>query len=594
MLSRGRGGAAEGARALAEALRLEASGRIGEARERLRSVLAAEDDASVPLLSLLGRLEAQAGEPRAARELLARAARLDPRSADVQADLGNVHAMMGESSAATRCYRAALALDPQHVAAHCNIGLLLARDGERNAALDHFRAAVAANPEFTPAIRNLVAWLPDDAVPTADIAMVERIVARFPDLAEAHAALGALHLRGAFDAQPALTALDRAIALGLDEADVHTRRGVALHELGRFDAALEAFGRALAHDPDHVIARFHRAITLLALGRFAAGWPDYELRLRSEDRPQRAMPGSPWRGEPLDGRTVLVHAEQGVGDEILFASCLPDLIRASGTCIVECDARLAALYRRSFPDATIVGGSQHEPIALPPEARVDFHVPIGSLPGHLRCQPAEFPAHAGYLRADPQRAAAWRACLTQSGRGPVAGIAWRGGTLRSRGPGRSIELGRLAPILAVRAVTWVCLQRGAAPVELETIELTNGVHAQAFPDALEDLDETAALLAALDLVVTIDSTVAQLAGALGRPAWVLLPVGAEWRYGVDGERMPWYPSARLFRQSLPNDWAPVVGNVARELCTWAGEAHRSSVGCVARMGRDDSDAPRTG
>jgi tetratricopeptide (TPR) repeat protein len=571
VLGHRRGAADDSARAVAEALRLEETGRGREAREHLRSVLGAGEGGGVPILSLLARLEAQAGDPKRARELLERAAQLDPRSADVQADLGNVHGMMGERAAAMRCYRAALALTPHHVVAHNNIGQLLAQNGERDDALGHFRAAVAADPEFTPAIRSLVAWLPDDAVPAADIAMFERIVAQSTDHAEAHAALGALHLRGAFNALPALAALDRAVALGLDDADVHARRGVALHELGRAEEAIAAYDRALARNPKHVAARFHRALSLLALGRFAEGWPDYELRLRSEDRPQRAMPGVRWQGEPLEGRALLVHAEQGVGDEILFASCLPEIVRQAGHCIVECDARLASLYRRSFPGATIAGGSQREPVALPAGARADFHVPIGSLPGHLRCSPADFPAHAGYLLADPERAAVWRARLAQVGRGPFVGIAWRGGTLRSRGPARSIALAQLSPILAARAVTWVSLQRGAARDEHDAIERMRDARAQAFPEALEELDESAALLAALDLVITIDSTVAQLAGALGRPVWVLLPVGAEWRYGVAGEHMPWYPSARLFRQQAPGAWAPVVDQVARELCTWVDE-----------------------
>jgi tetratricopeptide (TPR) repeat protein len=557
-----RGGSGDRVRAVAEALRIEEAGRAGEARDHLRSVLGAGDGEDVPLLSLLARFEAQAGDPPRARELLQRAARIDPHSADVQADLGNVHEMLGERALAIRYYGAALALDSHHVVAHNNIGLLLAHEGERDAALGHFRAAVAADPEFTPAIRNLVAWLPDDAVPAADIATFERIVAQSSDHAEAHAALGALHLRGAFNAVSALAALERAVALGLEGADVHARRGVALHELGRVEEAIAAYERALARDPKHLAARFHRALSLLALGRFEEGWPDYELRLLSEDRPQRALPGRRWQGESLEGRTLLVHAEQGVGDEVLFASCLPEVTNQAGHCIVECDARLAGLYRRSFPGATVIGGSQLEPIALPVGERVDFHVPVGSLPGHLRRSPADFPAHAGYLRADPERAAAWGGRLAQVGRGPFVGIAWRGGTLRSRGPARSIDPRELARVLRTPGVGWVSLQRGVARIELDAMEREHGARIAMLDEALEDLDETAAVLAALDLVIAIDSTVAQLAGALGRAVWVLLPVGAEWRYGVAGERMPWYPSARLFRQSRRGDWSGPLDAVA--------------------------------
>jgi hypothetical protein len=325
------------------------------------------------------------------------------------------------------------------------------------------------------------------------------------------------------------------------------------------------YERALAPDPQHVAARFHGAISLLALGRFAEGWPDYELRLRSEDRPQRAIPGMRWHGEPLHDRTLLAYAEQGVGDEILFASCLPDVIRAAGRCIVECDARLAGLYRRSFPDATVVGGMQRDPIVIPPDARVDLHVPLASLPGYVRRNPADFPREAGYLHADSRRTAAWRDRLATLGPGTPVGIAWRGGTLRSRGPIRSLELAGLSPLLATRGVSWISLQRGVAPSEIEAIERALDIRIHTVLDALEDLDETAALLGALELIVTIDSTVAQLAGAMGRPVWVLLPVGAEWRYGVAGERTPWYPSARLFRQDRRDKWSLPVEAAAMAL-----------------------------
>lgn len=544
--------------------------------EILRRVFRRHPGAAVDVQQLAqrARLEAQGGAPQRARALLERAARLAPSSADIRADLGNVHAMLGDYAAAARSYAEALALDPGHPAAHNNLGMLLARDGEREAALGHFRSAIAAHPEFAPAIRNLVAWLPDSEVPTADIALLARVAASSPGHGDAHAGLGALHLKGAFNAAPALAALDRAVALGADDADPHAWRGVALHDLGRAKEAVAAYDRALARDPQHVAARFHRALSLLALGRFAEGWPDYELRLRSEDRPQRALPGLRWQGEPLEGRTLLVHAEQGVGDEILFASCLPDAIREAGRCIVECDARLASLYRRSFPRATVTGGSQLDPLVIPPAIRVDCHAPIGSLPGRFRQRPEDFPAAPGYLRPDPQRVANWRARLAAGASGPRVGIAWRGGTLRSRGPARSIAPGALAPVLRTPGVDWVSLQRGAARGELDAIERAHGVRLAAFPETLEDLDETAALLAALDLTVTIDSTVAQLAGALGSSLWVLLAVGCEWRYGARGERMPWFPAARLFRQSVPGDWVPVVSDVARELVAWTGTARR--------------------
>lgn len=561
------GEGSDAGRAVDEAVGLEARGHAGEARARLHAALRGGVQPDAPMLGLLGRLEAQGGDLHRAQELLERAVRLDPGSADARADLGNVHVMRGEQDAARRSFAAALNVDPRHVPAHNNLGMLLAGSGDRSAALAHFRAAIEADPGFARAIRNLVAWLPDSEVPTGDIAMLKEIVKRFPDHGEANAALGALHLRGMFDATPALAALERAIALGVDDADVHARRGVALQELGRAEDALVAYGRALELDPGHASARFHRSLALLALGRFTEGWRGYETRLLSEDRPRRDVPFPRWEGEALDHRTILIHAEQGVGDEILFASCIPDVIACAGHCVIECDTRLAALYRRSFPGATVIAGSQREPVALPAGAHIDCHVPVGSLPLYLRQAKSDFPSRAGYLRADPAQIAAWRERLAENGAGRRVGISWRGGTLRSRGPARSLGASDLAPLLCTPGVRWVSLQRDADAGELAALGRQCGAQIDAWPDALEDLDATAALIGAVDLTISIDNTVAQIAGGIGARAWVLVPVGVEWRYGTVGEDIAWYPGIRLFRQRHRGEWDSVLDAVCRELRT---------------------------
>ena len=558
---------ADGAAALAvsEALGLEATGRAAEARERLRNALQSGIAADAALLCVLGRLEAQAGDPARALEALERACTVDPESADARADLANVYALRGDREAAARACRAALELDGAHPRAHNHLGLLLAQAGDRVGAVGHFRAAVAAAPRFQAAIRNLVAWLPDNEVPDAALALLQGIVEREPGHADAHAALGALYLKGEFNARPALAALERALALGVDDPDTHAARGVALHDLGRAHDALAAYERALALDPEHVPARFHRALTLLALGRYDEGWPGYELRLRSEDRPRRDFPFPRWAGEPLADRTVLVHAEQGVGDEILFASCLPEVIAQAGRCIIDCDPRLASLYRRSFPRADVRGGTQLDPIGWASALAADFQVPIASLPLYLRRRAEEFPARAGYSTADTARVAVWRERLARAAAGPWLGVSWRGGTPRSRGRARSIDLSELAGSLRTPGVNWVSLQRGAADEELAAMERVYGVRIFGWPDALEDLDETAALLGALDVVVSIDNTVAQLAGATGRRCWVLLAAAAEWRYGAAGERVAWYPGMRLARQSTDGDWSAPLAAVAAAL-----------------------------
>ncbi|MCG6876974.1 MAG: tetratricopeptide repeat protein [Betaproteobacteria bacterium] len=534
-------------------------------RRLLSRVLPRDADDSGELREL-ARRAAVDGQIRQAHELLERAVALDPRSPDAHSDLGNVYLMLGEDAKAERSYGAALALSAQHAPALANLGLLRARRGDRAAALECFRQAVRADPWSVQAIRSLVDWLPDDTVPDEDIALMREITARFPDHAAAWAALGRLHLRGAFDAVPAVDALERAVALGQQDADTISGLGAGLQEVGRLEDALAAFERARSIDPQHVSARFHRAIALLTLGRFAEGWPDYELRLRSEDRPQRAFPFPRWGGEDLDGKTILVHAEQGIGDEILFASCLPEIIARAKHCVIDCAPKLAAIFARSFPAATVHGGLQSEPVDWALPLGIDLQIPAGSVPLQLRPDVAAFPAHQGYLRADPEKARRWRERLAALGPGRAIGVSWRGGTLRTRADRRTLPLSDLAPILREPGFHFVSVQYGPdAATEVDRFAAESGIRIHHWPEAVDDYDETAALVAALDGITSVCTAIVHLGGALGGPVWVLTPRVPEWRYGAYGNRMPWYPSVHLIRQTERRVWAPVVDAARREL-----------------------------
>ncbi|MCL4798426.1 MAG: tetratricopeptide repeat protein [Burkholderiales bacterium] len=506
------------------------------------------------------------GDAPRARALLERALALAPDSADTHSDLGNVLVLLGEESAAERSYAAAIALAPDHASALANLGLLHARRDDRPSALECFRRAVRADPSSSAAIRGLVDWLPDDAVPHEDIALLRSVVERFPDHAVALAALGRLHMRGAFDAAPALAALERAVSLGERDPDTLTAYGAALQELGRLEDALAAYDAARSRDPQHVGACFHRAIALLTAGRFAEAWPDYELRLRSEDRPQRAFPFPRWNGEPLAGKTILVHAEQGIGDEILFASCLPEIVGAARHCVIDCSPKLAPLFVRSFPPATVHAGHQADPVDWTLPLGIDVQVPAGSLPLYLRNAPTAFPAHQGYLRADPAKVGRWRERLAALGPGRAIGVSWRGGTARTRTERRSLTLGVLEPLLRELGFHFVSLQYGPeAAAEAAGFASASGIRMHHWPEAIDDYDETAALATALDGIVSVCTAIVHLGGALGRPVWVMTPRAPEWRYGAAGERMPWYPSVRLLRQAASADWSPVVDAVRREL-----------------------------
>ena len=351
------------------------------------------------------------------------------------------------------------------------------------------------------------------------------------------------------------------------DAELYDFRGSLYQEIGRLPEALADFERALALRPDFPLARFHRTMARLLTGDFERGWDDYELRRLSADY-AHAHAGLPrWDGGALAGRTLLVTREQGLGDEIMFASILPELLAQSGRCVLECDPRLVALFRRSFPSATVFGTEPGG--GLPPSiarASIDVAIEAGSLPGLYRRRAADFPRHQGYLRADSDATARWRDRLAALGPGLKVGLSWTGGVQRTRRALRSLSLEQLLPVLRTRGARFVSLQyTPEARADLDALRARHGVEVAHWPEAVDDYDQTAALACALDVVVSVCTSLVHLGGALGRPVWVLAPLSPEWRYGFSGDSMPWYPSVRLYRQAAYAEWAPVVGRVAGEL-----------------------------
>jgi hypothetical protein len=199
---------------------------------------------------------------------------------------------------------------------------------------------------------------------------------------------------------------------------------------------------------------------------------------------------------------------------------------------------------------------------------IDVQVAMGSLPRQLRKSLDDFPRHHGYLRAEPARIDAWRKRLAVIGRGPKVGISWRGGTYKTRSPVRSIPLEQWAPVLGIDGVHFIDLQYSDCGKEVDAAEARYGLRIHRWPEAREDFDETAALVSALDLVVSVCTAVIHLGGALGRPVWVMAPLSPEWRYGIRGDSMPWYPSVRIFRQPSRGAWGPVIEDVAQSLQNW--------------------------
>jgi Flp pilus assembly protein TadD len=379
-----------------------------------------------------------------------------------------------------------------------------------------------------------------------------------PDYTPARVNLGLIYLTQLGDPQRAQQQFERAVASDPGSVAAQANLGLALQDRGRLDDALAHYEKLLAAYPKVHEYRWNRGLALLCRGDFARGWDDYESRnARGTGAPARAFPYPVWNGEALADEVLLVYGEQGLGDEIMFASCVPDLLERGIRCVLECDQRLANLFRRSFPAAQVHGAARDGDRSwLARHPQIGRQIACGSLPRILRRDEAAFPRHAGYLRADAGRVAHWRAQLAPGAEArTLIGVAWRGGGIKTRGRLRSIPLPQLAPLFALPQITWISLQRDG---DDELAQFATGT-VRRCDDALEDTDETAALISALDCVVTADSTTAHLAAALGRPTKILLAEPADWRWMRNRATSPWYPSAVLYRQQRPGDWsAPVA------------------------------------
>jgi hypothetical protein len=328
-----------------------------------------------------------------------------------------------------------------------------------------------------------------------------------------------------------------------------------LHELKRFDEALESFAQAIALDPEYADANFNEGMTRLLLGDFPAGWKKYEWRWQAKQRGQaRDFSQSRWLGEPVAGKTILVHAEQGYGDTIQFVRYVPMLARLSANIVLEIQPPLKPLLA-SVEGAVVVARGEK----LPP---FDLHCPILSLPLAFKTELASIPASVPYLQAPHDRIEKWRRRLPRQ-RELVVAIAWAGSATHEQDLVRSIAIEKLEPLFAIPDIQWIGIQRDLRPGDAEYLAAHPEIaHVGA---ELADFADTAAVLSQTDLAISVDTSAVHLAGALGRPVWALLQHMPDFRWLLGREDSPWYPSARLFRQPDFGDWKSVIERVSREL-----------------------------
>ncbi|MBR0846285.1 tetratricopeptide repeat protein [Bradyrhizobium diazoefficiens] len=509
--------------ALALAEQHREAGRLQEAGEVCDRILAARPD-EPNATHLLGLVAHQSGKLGDAIQYLQRATDLAPDVALYHANLGEMYRLAGMVDRAIAEGRRALALNPDYPEALSNLGIALYERKSFEEAASHHRRAVELNPGF----------------------------------ALAHSNLGnALYGQKRFE--EAAASYRRALELEPEFADGWANLGTALHHAGEFDEAVVALRRALALAPRHANAHSGLGILLLLRGDFGEGWGEYEWRLESSEVKGPRFPQLPWRGESLAGKRIYVQAEQGFGDTLQFARYLPMLAARGATASFRVHQSLATLIRASLPGVEVFGDRGT------PEAP-DYECALLSLPHLFGTRLETIPASIPYLQPPHDAATRWQARLGDL-RGFKIGIVWAGNPEHVNDRPRSLDPAMLAPLLALPGASFVSLQVGSRAAELSSHpDVTD------LSGALIDFAETAAAMSALDLVITVDTSVAHLAGALGKPVWLLLPVVSDWRWMLGREDSPWYPTMRLFRQRHGESWNDVMPRVADELTAVLGGA----------------------
>lgn len=356
-------------------------------------------------------------------------------------------------------------------------------------------------------------------------------------------------------------------SLKLEEKDPVALQNLGLVHLERCEPtqAIDYTQRSLKINPDSHTARHNLGLAQLLDQRWGEGWINYEASVGySIDRNERAY-SNETRWDGTKGKVVIAYGEQGLGDEISFASCVPDLIKDCKETVIECDTRLAGLFKRSFPDAAVYGTRYQDVIDWMERHEIDHRVSFGSLPKYYRNKTEDFPG-TPYLVADPERRIQWRALLDSLGDKPKIGLSWQGGINKTGKKRRSVTLESMLPILRQDA-TFISLQYKNSAEDIKLLDEKHGIQVHHWARAIEakDYDETAALVAELDLVISVTTAVIHLSGALGIPALVLTPKHPRWFYGLQGETVPWYSSVKLIRQKKAADWLDPINEAAWRL-----------------------------
>lgn len=550
--------------ALQQAIEHFQAGRHAAVEALCRQILALSPN-QPEALNLLGLASSERGNPLLAIKHIDQAIAAAPRHAPFYANRGEILRRWGLPEEAKASLKRALELDSTSAQAHNSLGLVLLAQGKHRKAVGSFERALRYDPTMSQAhynlsralracnelaraeqsLRRAIALNPSDLAFRLELSDLYQLMDRIPD---------------------SLSACQRGLELKPDFPEMLVTLGNAHQEIGDYAQAEDAYRRAVELNPRYPQARYQLALTLLGSGDYAAGWPLYESRfdpawIGAVSPPVLPMPQ--WQGEDLTGKRLLVLTEQGYGDHIQFCRFVKPLAERGVEVFIGASPPLFGLMHDSLGCAGLISTEDEAW-----RSGCDYWAFVGSLPYRLGITPDAVVTETPYLTAAPDRVGVWREALAPYADTLKVGLFWAGRPTHANDRRRSLRLNQFAPLADLPGVTFVSLQQdeparqALRPPPGMTLASANG---------LRDFGDTAALLTQLDLLITVDSAPAHLAGALGRPVWTLLPFNADWRWRMDGEASRWYPGMRLFRQPQPGDWDSVMARVREALATKLAE-----------------------
>ena len=485
-----------------------------------------------------------------------RIAQAHPDFAEAHSSAAGLLLQQGRLREAEAACRAAIRFRPDLQAAHAHLGMALAEQDRLGEAIDAYQMAMRSGPPRCEILCNFANALARAGRLNDAEALCRRAIKLKSDFAPAYSSLASISMaQGRLDEAEALGR--KALALKPDLVEAHANLGAILGEMGQYQQAIAAHRQTLALKPDHPAAHWNLACALLLHGELEAGWPEYEWRWRLKDHPPARVFAQPqWRGEDVRGKRILIHAEQGFGDTLQFVRYVPMVADRGGTVILETQGELGSLLQSVKGVTTLVARGESLP-------DFDLHCPLLSLPLAFGTTLQTIPAAIPYLHPQEQTVGEWQARLGgEEGRPLRVGLVWAGRTAHRHDQTRSMTLEMLEPLAGIANVQFYSLQKGREQSRAWLIDHTA---------LLTDFAQTAALIANLDLVIGVDTAVVHLAGAMGKPVWLLLSAVPEWRWLLDRPDTPWYPTMRLFRQKSRGDWSGVAEEVRQMLIATAAK-----------------------